>query len=59
VIHSNHMDMCKFSTNDHPDYILVAGVLRRWVNDAQKGKQRAVVFQGVTEGSIDVTGTSE
>jgi hypothetical protein len=40
IIHANHMDMCRFSANDDPDYILVAGVIKRWVNDARKGKQR-------------------
>lgn len=32
-IHSNHMDMTKFETEDDPGFISVTGELRRWVKE--------------------------
>ena len=30
-IHSNHMDMTRFESQDDPGYISVTGELRRWI----------------------------
>lgn len=41
------MEMCRFSGVDEPDYILVSGIIKRWVREAQKGKQRVDVVPPV------------
>ncbi|KAK3680817.1 Alpha/Beta hydrolase protein [Podospora appendiculata] len=32
-IHSNHMDMTKFTSTDDPGFVAVCGELRRWIRD--------------------------
>ncbi|KAA8642375.1 hypothetical protein EYZ11_009972 [Aspergillus tanneri] len=39
-IHSNHMDMTKFTNIDDPGFVAVCGELRRWIRDTDANKKR-------------------
>ena len=45
-IHKNHTDMARFESEDDPDFISVAGELRRWVRQlGQSSGESPVVIE--------------
>ncbi|KAE8447349.1 hypothetical protein EG329_010907 [Mollisiaceae sp. DMI_Dod_QoI] len=50
-IHANHMEMGRFSSEEDPGFISIAGELRRWV---QKLKPIQVITSGPSTGIFDV-----